>query len=249
MNWYDNFDAIYIISMPNCHERYEKCVKQILKTGIPETKIEKFYAISHVYLEGLKNMWNLNHLSNGEVGCLLSHLSVMQLAIDRQQDKIIVFEDDCLVTRTNAQQMCVEFLDKVDNITRVRNLNWSLLYFGHLPVKKNVLGNYIFAPYEDVKPFLQNGIFQTSDTLKVWGCHAYCIQKPFIIDLVDSFFKDLPHQAVDQRLFSSYLDQPSKYLVVCTYPQIFCQENNFSATTGEQRLYNEYYSGAYQLEM
>ena len=48
----------------------------------------------------------------------------------------------------------------------------------------------------------------------------------------------------DQRTLNLFQNISHEYLVICTYPQIFYQPNNYSESSEKDRPYNELYSGA-----
>jgi GR25 family glycosyltransferase involved in LPS biosynthesis len=251
MPFFDEFDAIYVISMPNDTIKYNNVVNEITKTGILQCRIERFYAVSKTYLSSLRQNCNIA-LSNGELGCTLSHLSVMALALKRNQNKILIIEDDAFVSRTkNAQTLCNDFLKTVKDIEMSKRKEWSILYFGHMPVRKNYIGNYLFADKNEIQTYLQGSkknYFETSDELRVYATHAYAVSKHCMKNYIRSYDQNntnnLTLQMNDQRLFHHFQNIPHEYLVICTYPQIFYQPNNYSESSEKDRPYNELYSGA-----
>jgi len=252
MPFSDEFDAIYVISMPNDDIKYNNVVNEITKTGIPQCRIERFYAVSKTYLTSLRQSCNIA-LSNGELGCTLSHLSVMAIALKRNQNKILIIEDDAFVSRTkNVQTLCNDFIKTVKDIEIFERKKWSILYFGHMPVKKNHIGNYLFADENEIQTYLQGSkkdYFITSDELRVYATHAYAVSKHCMENYIQSYLQNknnltLTLQMNDQKLLHHFQNIPHEYLVICTYPQIFYQPNNYSESSEKDRPYNELYSGA-----
>ena len=247
MSFYDEFDAIYVISMPNDDIKYNNVVSEIEKTGIPHCKIERFYAVSKTYLSSLRQDCNFA-LTEGELGCTLSHLSVMALALKRHQNKILIFEDDAFVSRTkDVRMLCTDFIETVKDIEVNERKEWSILYFGHMPVKKNYIGNFMFADKNEIQMYLQGNkknYFKTSDELRVYATHAYAVSKHFMENYIRSYFLYNQSEMNDQRTLNLFQNISHEYLVICTYPQIFYQPNNYSESSEKDRPYNELYSGA-----
>jgi hypothetical protein len=152
----------------------------------------------------------------------------MALALKRHQDKILIFEDDVFVSTTkDVQTLCNNFMKTVKDIEMTEQKKWSILYFGHMPVKKNYLGNYLFADKNEIQAYLRGSkedYFTTSDELRVYASHAYAVRKHFMENYIRSFQNNNHFEMNDRRTFQSFQNISHEYLVICTYPQIFFNE-------------------------
>jgi glycosyl transferase family 25 len=79
MNFYDYIDRIIYINLDSRKDRENKLLEHLYSYGIPKSKIERFPAIKH---------------EKGDIGCSMSHLKVIENAIDKSYNNILVLEDD-----------------------------------------------------------------------------------------------------------------------------------------------------------
>lgn len=116
------FDKIYCINLDRRLDRWIKTVEQFKYFNI---RVERFSAIDGDVLnfeqEGLiSDLSDLGLIENkNALGCLLSHLKVIEDAKKKNYKKILIFEDDILISK--------EFKDR---IKECKNINWSILYLG-----------------------------------------------------------------------------------------------------------------------
>ena len=75
-----NIDKIYYINLAHRRDRNEQILYEFRKMEIPPEKIERFNAIHHKTIGG--------------VGCGRSHIAVLEDALQKGYQQIIVFEDD-----------------------------------------------------------------------------------------------------------------------------------------------------------
>ena len=87
--------------------RNTKTIKQLMKLGI--TKPNRFSAIEHEY---------------GIIGCALSHIKVIENAIDKELPYICVFEDDIDIIEARTSK------SKVDRL--IENTSFLLFLFFYL---------------------------------------------------------------------------------------------------------------------
>jgi len=105
------FDKIYCVNLDHRTDRWTKCLEIFNKYNLV---VERFNAI--------KPEAGINTLSQGEYGCLLSHLEIIKLAKANNHNNILVLEDD------------VEFVENLNEVfpslyTQVPE-DWQMLYFG-----------------------------------------------------------------------------------------------------------------------
>jgi hypothetical protein len=78
--WHDNIDIIYYINLDHRTDRNNEIMEELYLMGVPESKIVR---VSGVYKQG-----------QGDWGCSLSHLKIMQDFNRSNYKNCIIFEDD-----------------------------------------------------------------------------------------------------------------------------------------------------------
>jgi glycosyl transferase family 25 len=74
---------IFYINLKSRPDRNQFCLQQLESVGVSQDKIERFEAIEN---------------KNGAIGCTLSHIQCLKLAIERNYDNIMIVEDDIYFT-------------------------------------------------------------------------------------------------------------------------------------------------------
>ena len=155
------FDKIYCISLASRPDRWEQVSQQFLENNII---VEKFTAVSEseitddqFKIANPKNITGNNASIIGLVenkralGCLLSHLSVIEDAKRNGYKKILIFEDDIFIGK--------HFFEKLKLIEKIK---WKILYLGasqftwsninfieEFYLAKNTQGTFAYAVAED----------------------------------------------------------------------------------------------------
>ena len=78
--WHDNIDIIYYINLDHRKDRNNEILEELHRMGVPDSKILR---ISGIYKEG-----------QGDWGCSLSHLKIIQDFNRSNYKNCIIFEDD-----------------------------------------------------------------------------------------------------------------------------------------------------------
>jgi len=142
-----NIPFIYI-NLEKRKSRAKAVLKELEKLGI--TNYERFNACEN---------------ENGALGCSLSHIKCLELAIERNYDKVIIIEDD------------IEFLNPelfIKQSTKFlnSNLEWDVFLLG---------GN-------NTLPFN----FVNDSCIKIYKCQTttgYCVKRQYYEKLLDNFKK------------------------------------------------------------
>jgi GR25 family glycosyltransferase involved in LPS biosynthesis len=79
--FWDKIDHLFYINLDHRKDRNEHCLNELSKIGAPSEKIERFNAVKH---------------KKGVIGCSLSHIECLKLAIERNYDNVLIVEDDIL---------------------------------------------------------------------------------------------------------------------------------------------------------
>lgn len=117
-NAIDFFDAVYIISRLLRPDRWKRCSSQFDSKDWIFKKPIRVEAIDGNSIE-IPRTWNA---SVGAYGCLKSHIKVCDLAIESGYKKILVLEDDFILTR-QFQSKFYNFLSNVPD-------DWQALWLG-----------------------------------------------------------------------------------------------------------------------
>jgi hypothetical protein len=74
---------------------------------------------------------------SGLLGCLLSHLNVMKIALSRKQEQILIFEDDVSFHK-DAPLLLKNFVESCKQLSlNFKDLN--IIHLGYLPVVKKAV--------------------------------------------------------------------------------------------------------------
>lgn len=120
------FDCIYIINLAHRRDRLDVIMKSAAKAKLNIDKIKIFKAIDGTQLD-IPLTWKFMPT---ELGCLQSHLAVLENAQQENYKNILVLEDDLT--------FCRNFKKKLANATNELPRNWNMLYlysYHYLPAR------------------------------------------------------------------------------------------------------------------
>ena len=176
----DYFDKIYCINLDKREDRWIECVKEFKKQNI---NVERISGI-----DGNPDKI-ISNLTDGAIGCTLSHLQVVAISHLRGLENILILEDD------------VEFIENINSkfneyINQVPK-DWGLLYFG---------GNHNNEPLVKVNE-------NVSLVTNTYTTHAYAVNKNLFIDLINIFASindvcDVLLTDIQKKYKNSYVFQP-----------------------------------------
>ncbi len=151
----NHFNKVFVINLAEAKQRWQTFLLELKKIGVDESEIIRIEAVDGNLLpqkEGLKK---------GELGCLMSHLKIIETAKNENLESILIFEDDA-----NFDKKFSRLFPKY-----IRQLpeNWDMLFFG---------GNHSVTPL----PFSKN-ILQVMD---MRCTHAYAIHQSMYQTLIDN---------------------------------------------------------------
>ncbi len=206
-------DKLYIVSLDWDTDSVQGILDVVNQVGLPYGIPYEVLGIQgseltkhHMSLMGIKlyDDWNLNNgnvviddsqnrfwqrdVTQGEVGCALSHISIWEDAYKNQYENILVYEDD------------IVFKDTMDwnQFDKVRTMNYDLFYLGRLI--QDGFDNVVDKPIDDMicKPGYS---YQT---------HAYMLSKKGIKKLVQNHLPTYKSMLfpVDEFLPSLYCRTP-----------------------------------------
>jgi len=114
----DSFGLVRVINLPDRTDRYREVSRQLRDLGMGfGGNVELYAATRPTELRGFNSL--------GARGCFLSHLEILRDALDRGVESVLVMEDDCEVSATNAAVIA-----RVAEETKGRT--WGFVYLGHI---------------------------------------------------------------------------------------------------------------------
>lgn len=165
--FFNKIDKIVYINLDNRLDRNNEMIEQFSKMNIPNDKIVRFSAIRH---------------SRGEMGCTMSHVGVINMAIKNNWYNVLILEDDF-----NFISDC----DQIDNIFNEFNMLYGDIYDGF-----QLSRGYAFDAKNDKNNFMK--VKQCSTT------SGYLLSSKIYERLKNNFEEGL-------RLFVETNDNGSKY--------------------------------------
>jgi GR25 family glycosyltransferase involved in LPS biosynthesis len=191
------FDRVYVVNLDSDGERMNRVSARLKKLGIV---FERFAALVPSADLKPKDPYN----KAGAYACAQSHRAIYQLAWERGEKRILVFEDD-VVLRDDAS----EWMQKI--VPQLAPLPWDLFYPGlHLVKAGRRCGENLL----EVK--------------QGYHTHAYAVSRKAIPWLIAHADRIVAAQA---GTFDGFEDP--KLLKVCANPILAIQEPNYSHTRGE----------------
>jgi len=119
------FDKVFYINISHDIHRNASMLNQFQKMGI--TNYERVEGCLVDELPEKQEYRNFNKLEKkyvlGSLGCRESHLSIVRLAKERNYEKVLIFEDDVVMTQN---------LNTLLNANEAIFNDWDVLYFGGL---------------------------------------------------------------------------------------------------------------------
>ena len=165
------FDKIFVINLDRRGDKMKNIDTKLKKL---EIQYERFSAIDGKEFEfdSSKFVLGKGMIENKfALGCLMSHLEVVKIAKEKNYKRILIFEDDALISEN------INIL-----IQKVRNKNWKLLYLGGSQYNWNV-------------EFTEGEFYYIKKTL---GTFAYAVDSSIYDDIIELLEKK--YKSVDNIL-------------------------------------------------
>jgi len=106
------FDNIYLLNLDRDIDKYNISKKLLSDFNI---KFQRFQAVDG------NNLVDLDNMNKYAYGCLLSHIKIVEDAIQNNYNKILIFEDDIMIHK--------DFIN-LFGIIYSKLLDWDMLYLG-----------------------------------------------------------------------------------------------------------------------
>ena len=119
------------VNVINLEYRKEKMEKIVNSFTLDNFTINRYNAI-----EGKNVNVAHNNLTNGQIGCFMSHMNLWQKCLDEDRPYIVIAEDDIILDEIFSYDILN------DALTEIKNFDWDILFLGkivdHLKTKDNM---------------------------------------------------------------------------------------------------------------
>lgn len=180
MNILKHFDRVYCINMDKRPDRWKQAQVEFKKIGIESDVIR---------WSGIEN-------DDGNLGCTLSHKTLIEHCKSEGYSKVLIFEDDVLFVETDTSKL-EEAFDELDMIG-----NWDLFYIG-----------------VTMAPQLSSFIRVTKNILNTrfaYTTHAYAVNSQAFTPMIEAWERTISsgHNIVDTTLCSQIVQGRGKSFVM-----------------------------------
>jgi|LauGreDrversion4_2_1035121.scaffolds.fasta_scaffold01389_11 glycosyl transferase family 25 len=209
----------YFINLENRKDRLDQINEQLNKIDL---EAERFNAVNLSQEEcdkigGIR--WSgeaewRNKLIRGQFSCTSSHLEVIKIAKQKNLDKVLILEDDCLFEESFNIK---ELINNVFNEIKIHNIQWDMLF----------LGSNLIAPTSKTdSQFLVK-------MQAAYCAHAYYVNKSFYDKILEFDFNK--HYTIDVY-YNELMPQNN---IFCIKPLLAIQQSSFSDIEGYKVSYEE----------
>ena len=213
---------IIFINMDKNEDRRNHITNELSKIGLKENKIKRMRGINgqtlpkkyHTYFQNKKKFKTLSNNPQrimGRVGCLLSHLYVLDYAIKHKYENLLVLEDDCYL-----------LVDKDITLPKFPK-DADMLY----------LGGTFWKQKEEPKKQTGNWIHIDREHLKMAGTFGYLIPSLEKIKYIRNKLDDVKPSAID-NLYINHIQTEGRCYTI--NPVIMTHSNDFNS---EVTLYGQ----------
>ena len=211
------FDNIFCINLAKRKDRKDLLQPKLKKLGI---SVEWFRGYDGSLLSQFVDE-NVPVLRTpGYIGCLLSHLEVMKIALDRGYDKILILEDDIAIHKN----IRTEF-DIVINQMESDSVDWDILYIGHASFSEPYTLGFDDGNWTSINNHSYNRKY--TKTINSWACHGYALNRKAMEEILDYYDKNGYVYELDRVLAGVYQGS-DKLKIYSTYPQLVVQNDTTS---------------------
>lgn len=222
-----NIDKIYIINKKNNFVNRDYCETQLINNGfnnfiffdaIYPNEHERYKNLYKTIISKMDKIFIKNNFSIGAFGCLLSHIAILEDAIENKYNEILILENDFLIHKNFKLKFNeLKFKIKKDKI------NYDLIYLGK---KQGFFKNYDtvkdihvedkYKEIQKINDYLYIPNYQT------WATHALLIKKNIFHEIIE--FKNNIIAPIDIMLMKLY----DKYKFYVLYEDLFISDDRTS---------------------
>jgi GR25 family glycosyltransferase involved in LPS biosynthesis len=191
-----------VVHIRSYTDRYQNIIENETKLG---QKIDIFDAVvgKNVDLNKLSGYHpqlqnNFQYKSMGEVGCYLSHFSIIK-NINMKNGYTVVFEDDFMIVHPELHTKIIDIIHKLDD-------DFDIVFLGNLIENRDQL--------------LVDDIYSVNKNTALWGTHAYLINNKKSETICNHLLN--MDKAIDNKIHSLIINNSLKVYVM--YPTLVNQK-------------------------
>lgn len=160
----------------------------------------------------------------GIVGCFKSHISIIQEAVRRDLDNVLVFEDDVISTTSYSAESMREAIRFMKE-----SQTWDIFHFGYFCYNTDPLDVYMFANTQK----MGKRMIARYNPL---GAHAYCVSRRGMNKMLTQDWSNyIGHMHVDV-FYANHAGLVNYCIVPMVFNQKMCLESNIKATNVIERI-------------
>lgn len=181
-----------------------------------ETRLDRREYVSNIFnkLSIPVRFYNVQKNSKGSIyGCFESHINIIKEAYYNNKNKILIFEDDIIPTKSYN-------IDNIQNaITFMKNNYWDIFYFGYFP-----FNNFPYIRNNIINKSFINATKISSNIVKYnpYATHAYCLNR-IGMKIILNNYQDIIIQNIHiDAYYADYLKLQSYCYTPILFEQHFC---------------------------
>jgi GR25 family glycosyltransferase involved in LPS biosynthesis len=126
-------DCIYCINLDVRKDKWKAMHQKLSDQGLKANRVPAINGWKELAREQIKAIQKpyKSRLNKGQVGCLLSHLSILKDAENRNFDRVLILEDD--VNFVSEMKDLSKYLDKISAL----DPEWDILFLDDWTLEKN----------------------------------------------------------------------------------------------------------------
>jgi GR25 family glycosyltransferase involved in LPS biosynthesis len=217
------FDRIFVISMENAKERFNKLKSFLDKEGI-EFELWPGYDRTMVENYFIENNLNTKKINVGS-GCTTAHFSCYMHSMHEGYSKILVLEDDAVFCDDN-------YIENFQKSIKDLPENWGYLKLGYS------LSRQMYASEKDSIKIISNNLFTINKSAQTTAV-ALNLENISHDDDLKYVFTDLRlltesrHVHIDHKIYNRCNDK--KVAQYHCYPLMISQDNGYSYIENKER--------------
>ena len=126
----DCIDCIYVINLEKHPKRWERMEQQLSNFGLYAQRMEAVdgwgfnkLALKNLYHKLFQPSYDKFYRTPGQIGCFLSHMSILEDAFHKNYSTIWILEDDCEISQNLRRDFSKIFEELYE-----KNISWDALF-------------------------------------------------------------------------------------------------------------------------
>lgn len=210
------FDNIYCINLSKDFERWDNMQKLFNHFNI---KVDKWVGTTDTLFKKYIQCINDSSLKSTYMACANSHISIMEDALAKGYEKILIMEDD-IVPDKSINERFDSFIKEVPQ-------NWDLLYLSYIRTSDDK-STWFSGGEEIEKQKISNNVVKAKN---FWSCMCYGISKSMMEKTIE-WYKSNSIIEID-RYFVEHIQRSEDSFCYGVIPQLFAGCDNYSNTENQ----------------